>query len=113
VVEVMSNVVAPFRPVDAEVIAKPATPARPRVSWFPGFENVLLYGALGVRRAVRASMALNMVGNKVFVQEVFCLTKVTLEFLWTFLVCFLVTLPVSLFAESFFASGTEVFRHGG
>jgi hypothetical protein len=104
----LGDVVASFGPIIAEVITKATTPAR---SCFPrssSLLDVLLFVPFGVRMARITLVPLDVVSDKVLVQEVLGIAEIALELFRPFLVGLLMSLPVGLFYESFGANGTEV-----
>ena len=105
----VGDVIAALGPVVAEVVAEATAPAGARSARAPRFAGVFLLGALGVRRARVAPVAVDVVVHEVAVQEVLGGAAVALELLWSFLVRLFVPLPVGLFAKRFLADGAEIF----
>jgi hypothetical protein len=107
-IEVMGYVIAPFSPILGEVVTETATPTSSALSQSSGFVDVLLSERFVTCKTVSAIMTLNVMVDKILVEEVFSLTEIALEFFRTLLIRLLVTHPICLFGKRLLTDSTEI-----
>jgi hypothetical protein len=106
-IKVMGYVIAPFDPILGEVVTETATPTSSALSQSSSFIDVLSKRFVTCK-TVSATMTLNVMIDKIFVEEVFSLTEIALEFFRTLLIRLLVAHPIGLFGKWLLTDGAEI-----
>jgi hypothetical protein len=110
-IEVVSDVVASLNPIRREMLAKTASPASTDLSMSSCLLHMSFVRTPSAAITIGASVLLNVVIDKVLIQKIFGGAIVALELFWSFLICFLVSLPVGLFHKRLFANRAEVLLY--